>query len=250
VEINEQLKYFTALFQIRDNYLKYLRAVILYRLKRKVVFPETRIKLYNSKFKTRKNSMDIAHLSNFYERATTKLLLKLNPKVFVDVGAHVGRYSIILAKNGSRVVSIEPSKDNFRQLTENIQLNNLQNSINALNIGCSDIKETRNLFFNPTQEGLTSFIDKGEDSIKELHELRKLDEICENMGPIDLIKIDVEGFELNVLKGAEDILKNKSPKLVIEITDYRQEKEIREFLNKFNYSCKQVLDLRNFIFEK
>jgi len=152
----ESLKYFTAMFQIRTNYLKYIRAVFLYRLKRKVEFPEARLKLKGAKFLTRKNSMDIAHLSNFYERETTNLLLRLNPKTFIDVGAHIGRFSIILAKKGSNVISIEPSKENFERLNKNIKLNKLQDKIKVINVGCSDSGGEKILYFIPGNEGLTS----------------------------------------------------------------------------------------------
>jgi len=54
----EALKYFTALFQIKTNYLRYIRAVFLYRLKRKAEFPRAFLNLEGAKFVTRENSMD------------------------------------------------------------------------------------------------------------------------------------------------------------------------------------------------
>ncbi len=158
----ESLKYFTVLFQMRTNYLKYLRAVLLYRLSRKVEFPKAILKLQGARFLTRENSMDIAHLSNLYESKTTKLLLNSRPKTFIDVGTHIGRFSILLANRGAKVISIEPSKDNFKQLNKNIRLNNLQNKIIALNIGCSDKNENKTLYFVPHNEGLSSIEKKKE----------------------------------------------------------------------------------------
>ena len=120
-KIIESLKYLIAIFQVRTNYLKYFYAVILYRFKRKNKFPKAVLKLKGTTFLTRENSMDIAHLSNLYEPQTTKFLLKTKINNFIDVGAHVGRFSIILAKKGTNVISIEPSKENFNQLTKNIK---------------------------------------------------------------------------------------------------------------------------------
>jgi FkbM family methyltransferase len=249
----ESLKYFTVLFQMKTNYFEYLKAVIKYKQKRVVIFPAAKINLASAKFITRPNSMDIAHLSNFYERRTTKLLLKLNPLTFIDIGTHIGRFSIILAKKGSNVLSIEASKENFRQLEKNISLNKLEKKITPLNIGCSNNKGIKNLFFVPHNEGLTSLKNK-KGAIKELIKTDRLDNICKKVRfppkKINLIKIDVEGFELNVLKGAEKILKEGSPILVIEITEKEQEQEIKKFLEKFNFYCINVLDLRNFIFIK
>ena len=252
-KLAESLKYFTVLFQIRTNYFRYIKAVFLYRLKRKVQFPKAMLKLKGAKFVTRENSMDIAHLSNLYEGETTNLLLNLKPKTFIDVGTHVGRFSIILANRDSKVISIEPSKENFKQLTTNIKLNNLQDKIKAFNFGCSDKEGNKILYFVPQNEGLTS-LDEKEGSRKEIIKVKRLDNVCKsiNLNPksIDVIKVDVEGFELNVLKGALNILKNGSPLLIIEITDKKREKEIKEFLNKLGFVNKEVLDLRNFIFVK
>jgi FkbM family methyltransferase len=249
----EALKYFSVLFQMRTNYLKYILAVFLYRLKRKVEFPKAIVRLNGAKFITRENSMDIAHLSNFYERETTNLLLDLNPETFVDVGTHIGRFSLILANKGSRVVSIEPSKDNFRALNKNIKLNNLQDKIKAINIGCSDKNGKTVLYFVPQNEGLTSLEKRG-GARKEIINVKTLDSLCKSLNVSinanDVIKVDVEGFELNVLKGASNILKKGKSLLIIEITDKAREKSIKDYLSKFGYVNTKVLDLRNFIFVK
>ncbi|MFH1311166.1 MAG: FkbM family methyltransferase [Nanoarchaeota archaeon] len=249
----ESLKYLTVLFQMRTNYFSYIKAIFLYRLKRKIEFPKAIVKLNGAEFITRKNSMDIAHLSNLYERETTKLLLNLNPKIFVDIGAHIGRFSVILANKKSKVIAIEPSTANFEQLNKNIKLNNLQDKIKVLNVGCSDKNGNKALYFVPHNEGLTS-LEKKEGTKKEIIKVKKLDNICNNLhlnpNQIDIIKIDVEGFELNVLKGALNILKKGAPLLIVEITDKRKEKPIKEFLNKLGFINKKILDLRNFIFVK
>ena len=78
-----------------------------------------------------------------------------------------------------------------------------------------------------------------------------MDDICKevNLKPesIDVIKIDVKGFELNVLRG---VLKNSSSLLIVEITDKKKERKIKEFLNKLDFINEKVLDSRNFIFVK
>jgi len=151
------------------------------------------------------------------------------------------------------VISVEPSKSNFNQLNKNIKLNSLQDSIIALNVGCSDKKGKETLYFVSQNEGLSS-LEKKDNATKETIMVKRLDEICRELKlspeSISVIKADVEGFELNVLKGAARILRESSPILVIEITDKGRERKIREFLDKFGFSCKKVLDFRNFIFSK
>lgn len=250
---SESFKYFSVLFHMRTNFIQYLKAVISYRLKRKVEFPKAIVKLEGVKFIARENSMDIAHLSDFYERKTTKLLSRIKPGIFIDVGTHIGRYSIILAKRKWKVISIEPSNENFEQLERNIKLNNLQDKIETVNVACSDKNEKKNLYFVPQNEGLTS-LEKKEGARSELVQVKKLDDITKNIklnpNSLGVIKIDVEGFELNVLKGALDILKKGSPLLIIEITDEEDEKKIKKFLNNLGFVNKEVLDSRNFIFTK
>jgi len=242
-----------ALFQLKNNHFRYIKAVLSYRLRHKIEFPQTTVRLKGTKFLTRENSMDIAHLSFFYERETTNFLLNLKPKTFLDIGAHIGRFSVLLAKNGSRVISIEPSRRNFAQLNGNIQLNRLQDNIVTINVGCSDRNGKKIFYFSPINEGSSS-LRKNDESIPEITQIQELDNIYKdfNINPkeIDVIKVDVEGFELNVLKGSQGILKKSSPLLIVEILDKKNEEKIRNFLRKLGYSCKKILDSRNFIFTK
>jgi FkbM family methyltransferase len=246
----EKYKYVTALTQINSNHLGYLKAVLLYGLQRKVVFPETVVNLYGSRFFARKNSMDVAHLSKFFEPQTTRFLLELRPGRFIDVGAHIGRYTILLAKNGSEVICFEPDGDNFRQLVENMELNKLQSIIKAFNLGCSDVSETRDLYCVPSNEGAASFIKKTGAEARGGRSLQPLDAVCGNMESIDVIKMDVEGFELKVLKGAKKILQERSPILLVEIFGPQEQANIVNFLSPMGYSIRGILDLRNFIFGK
>jgi len=150
------LKYFTVLFQLRANYLDYLKAIFIYRFRKEVRFPAARVSLKKVKFLTRKNSMDIAHLSNLYEYETTKFILHLKPKIFVDVGAHIGRFSLILAKRGSKVFAYEPEKGNYNRLIKNIKLNQLSNKITPIMKACSNKKEKTKLYVSDRNEGQNS----------------------------------------------------------------------------------------------
>jgi FkbM family methyltransferase len=248
----EALKYVALLFQINRNRIKYIKAVIAYKLTkypRAITFPEMVVKLYNIKLIARKNTQDSAILSTLYERGLTKYLLNKKPGFFVDVGAHIGRFSILLAKNGSNVLSIEPSSSNYKQLYKNILFNNL-NNIKILNIECSDKEEIGKLAMIRGYTGNNTFLEREGSHIEKV-KLRKLDNIIpKKMDNKDVIKIDVEGFEIKVLRGMEKILKTQSPILIVEILCDKDKKEINGFLNKFNYNNTKILDGRNFIFEK
>ena len=246
----EKFKYLTALFQIESNRLAYLKATFQYGLGRKILFPETIVRLRGSRFAARKNSMDIAHLSDYFEPQTTEFLLKLAPKQFIDVGAHVGRYSVLLAQQGAKVIAFEPNDGNYKLLLENIRLNQLPDKITALNIGCSNVEQHKELFCFPANEGMASFIKRDGAETKEVCALKTLDEVCGDLAAVDAIKIDVEGLELEVLQGAVKLLANKSPLLIVEIFGSQKEEEISAFLNPFGYSAERILDSRNYYFVK
>lgn len=251
--ITESLKYFTVIFQMKTNFLSYFKSIYNYKIKKKVTFPSACVNLRGIKFLTRKNTLDIVHVSNFYEKETTKFFLKYKSGVFVDIGAHIGRFSALMAAGGSKVISLEASKYNFDQLERNIKFNQFQEKITAINIGCSDKNGEHIFYFGGLNEGANS-LDKIEGAKSEKIKVRKLDKIindlCVKPENISLIKIDVEGAEMRVLKGAENILKGGSPTLLIEILDFEGEKKIGTFLKKFGYINTKTLDQRNFIFEK
>ena len=246
----EKFKYLTALFQVESHRLAYLKAAFQYGFGRKILFPETIVRLRGSRFAARKNSMDIAHLSNYFEPQTTAFLLKLAPKQFIDVGAHVGRYSVLLAQSGTSVIAFEPNGGNYQLLQQNIRLNQLADKITTLNLGCSNVAQERELFCVPSNEGMASFIKRDGAETKEVCTLKTLDEACGDLAAVDAIKIDVEGLELEVLQGAVQLLAKNSTLLIVEIFGAQKEKEISAFLNPFGYSVKGILDSRNYYFVK
>lgn len=249
----EALKYVYVIMQLENKRLEYIKSVLNYWRFRTKNFPEVVVKLRGLRFLARKNGMDIAHLSWLYEPETTKFMIKLKPKLFLNVGAHIGRYSILLASAGTKVVAIEPSKYNFASLLQNIKLNGLGEKIKALNIGCLDKNCRKILFFSLANEGTSSFL-KSSGSLEEECVVEKLDTVARNQQilpqEIDVIKIDVEGTELQVLIGAKDILEKGKPILVIETLQQSDFEKIQTFLKGFGYVCEKLLDGRNFIFTK
>ena len=142
-KLTESLKYVTLLCQINRNRINYIKAVLAYRFTKHpktMIFPEMVIKLYDVKLISRANTQDSAFLSLLYERELTKYLLNVKPNIFVDVGSHIGRFSVLMAKRGSKVTSIEPSLDNYKQLKKNVLLNHLYN-VEMFHVACSNKDE-------------------------------------------------------------------------------------------------------------
>ena len=149
--------------------------------------------------------------------------------VFWDIGANIGLYSIYAAVKFKdiEIISFEPSTSNTRTLSRNISINNLESKISIFPLALSD-KENIISYFNETKfsEGgsisnFNSNIDyRGEiveeNQIKNKYNLfgTSIDNLILNkiLKVPNYIKIDVDGIEHLILKGAENLLKNKNLK--------------------------------------
>ena len=171
---------------------------------------------------------DIGHLINlygFYEIEYLKILKKFiiekgyNNGVFLDIGANIGNHSIYFQDFFEKIYSIEASKDTFEILKFNTK--NFKN-IEALNIGASSKLSTLRFRNNKSNIGASRIV--GDNSTYDFEiKVNKLDNIINHKKKIKLIKIDVEGHESHVLKGAMNIIKQNYPVIVFE----QEAKEIK-----------------------
>ncbi len=141
--------------------------------------------------------------------------LDLRGKVVYDVGAFHGLLTIHYARDARTVVAWEPNSRNRRRLLENVNLNRFSNVI-VRSYGLSSKAARAEMRFDPLMPGMAT-VDHGvaSGSEHETIELRTLDGEL-GLEPPDLIKIDVEGFELEVLKGAARTLE-RGPDLFLEM---------------------------------
>jgi FkbM family methyltransferase len=126
--------------------------------------------------------------------------------LFVDVGANIGSYTVLAAGVcGARVIAIEPVPATFSSLMDNIRLNDLLGLVTPRNIGIGS--RARNLKFSTNLDTVNHVLSDGEASTLPHLEVPTdtLDALLSNEAPI-VIKIDTEGFESEVLAGAERIL--------------------------------------------
>ena len=129
--------------------------------------------------------------------------------LFVDVGANVGSYTVLAASAcGARVIAIEPIPSTFRHLLDNIHLNAIEDKVEALNIGLGG--EGGQLLFTAESDTTNHVISPDEDGTREIVRVpvKRLDDCLKGKEPPVLIKVDVEGFETEVVKGAESVLQN------------------------------------------
>jgi FkbM family methyltransferase len=162
---------------------------------------------------------------------------------FVDVGASEGFYSLIASRlvgPQGRVFAFEPSPRERARLQRNIAINNLAN-VSVFDCALADEEgQARFLVAEAEHNGLNTLGAFAYDGVACAEQLsvrvRQLDGILKSSGTttVDMIKIDVEGAELRVLKGALDTLKRFRPTILMEL--------LESALRKQNTSSDEVLD--------
>jgi FkbM family methyltransferase len=150
-------------------------------------------------------------------------LIKNEINYSVDIGANIGKYTrLILQNTNSKVVSFEPLPGAFHEL-EKVKLE-YPDRLEVYNIAIGIENNNLDLFFGEPKSEKASLIPNlnklsfvgNQNKNKITVEVKKLDsfENFFNNKKIDFIKIDTEGFEYEVLKGAEKILKLHKPKFI------------------------------------
>jgi FkbM family methyltransferase len=152
---------------------------------------------------------------DFHNMSLLKSCLARRPMAFVDVGANIGSYTLIASEvREAFVVSIEPHPATFAMLKRNVERNQRKN-VACFNLALSD------------HDGSVNLTDKPGSSVNQVVEAsgtnkryvpvpcRTLDHLCAELGiHPDIVKMDVEGYEVEVLKGFGESLRNTSLLLI------------------------------------
>ena len=180
------------------------------------------------------------YFTNRYEEEQIKLLIDSIKKYkithFVDIGANIGIYALNIAMNfpNIKIDAFEPHKGAFERMKANIHQNGFSQIIQSHNLALSS--ENKNGYlqaskrFGTYQSGGASISPEGEMKISQV----RGDDLIKDVDSIIAIKIDVEGFELSVLQGIENLIKNNKIFLQIEIFDEKLS-ETSKFLEDFNF---------------
>lgn len=215
-----------------------------------------------------------------YERQELKFLRSYIQRgwVCLDVGANIGFYTLNLSKlvgETGKVYAIEPSPGNFNKLEENISINNLSNCVTS-NIALSSTIGDCIFSVSPSQNSGWGRLGKWQSAQSEvLVNVSTLDQFVQDksISKIDFLKIDIEGHELEFLKGAKHSLENGIvSRILIEYCGYILEQKgitLKHYIdqisrfgytptffnvekikeaNRGTYQCKQ--EILNLLFEK
>jgi FkbM family methyltransferase len=176
--------------------------------------------------------------NEIYEPDTCGLLTTVlrEGDTFVDVGTHVGFFSTLAASivgDSGRVVSFEPEERNFKQLQEHVSINGFSN-VDPVCAAVGAEETVAEFWVNSDNDGghalwdvgLHGFNEKSRSTVmRRSVPVTTLDSHFAKRGatPPKLIKIDAEGCELQVLRGAEGLLRRRVPYVVLEINHFALE---------------------------
>lgn len=197
-------------------------------------------------------------LSNhvMYEPDTCALLTTVlrDGDTFVDVGTHVGFFSSLAASlvgNEGRVVSFEPEARNFGQLNDHVALNGFSN-VDRVNAAVGAAEGQAEFWVNADNDGGHALWNVGLHGYNQLSRQRENRQVVpvttldshfakSAAGTPKLIKIDAEGCELSVLRGARSLLTRRVPYVVCEINHFAlqqmgtNEDELRAYMSSHGY---------------
>lgn len=203
-------------------------------------------------FYCRKNTNDFQFANYYYEWSVKKRVLELIPTFthFIDGGACTGDYSILLAKKGVRCFAFEPVHDTFRVLKKNLELNDLLNKVKAYSFGLGNTLENARFEINTINTGASHKTLKTSGN-QEIVEIRTFDSILPELGirtdDSILMKLDVEGMEVEAIQGAKSFIRDYPNLTLIVEMKHCGPRLIEEALNSIApFACKK-LDAYNLI---
>jgi len=157
----------------------------------------------------------------FYEKKMLDFIKRNHkPGVFVDVGSCIGNHTMYFSTIAKEVYSFEPDVDNFTQQSNIVKLNNTLN-VKMFNIAIGYANKLNRFKKAPASNiGQGTITEQGTEIVPTF----RLDEF--NLTDVTLIKIDVEGHEEQVIKGATNTIKTNTPDIFIECSS-KEDKETR-----------------------
>jgi len=204
-------------------------------------------------------SRQILETGKWEPASWTALQNHLGPgATFVDVGAHIGYYSLKAARlvgAGGHVIAVEPNPETIGKLRANLRAS-AAGMVTVEPVACSDSETTLDLFAAPrsnTGETSLSRANASHDSpaVTTYHvPARPLDAIIKEAGAtrVDAVKIDVEGAEMLVLKGSQETLARFHPVVLVEIVDRQlramgtSSKEVYDFFGSHGYAARGTFE--------
>lgn len=171
---------------------------------------------------------------------------------FVDIGTNIGEHSMYAARlvgPTGHVLSFEPIPRIFAQLRKSIHSNHYESIIEAHNVALGEESRTETLHLNAKNIGGSSLVEGTQEDESIVVTIRKGDDYLLPLKRIDMIKIDVEGYEYEVLSGIKESLHTHHPTIILEFSGHlylehrnNHGEKILSLLNRLGYSLYDIED--------
>ena len=235
--------------EFKNNFFYYL----FFKIIRNFLSHDLIIRIYNFKIygsiqknKTSYFLLKKCEFGDYHELNTIKKLSKEGKLLFIDCGCNYGFYSFYTASLSKKneIISIEASKKTLNEFTKNLDLNCF-NNINVFNNSVSNSIDENISFNESTNDWESSQVHKNFESSSELKvNTTTINNVLQGYFLDDyivIIKLDIEGNEINAIKGALEVIKKSEPLIIIEFSKYTFENldnidYLKNFLIKYDYS--------------
>ena len=250
------------------DYAKYgeygfIWTAIGYRLFRRPVKKSVQYTSSLGKFYVRSGTIDFQFANYAYEWDVKQFFLKhyQDYTVFLDIGANIGIYSIMMAQKGLKCHAFEPMPENYKAMLQNIRLNKLENLIHSHEIALGSEESSSEFIYEKINTGASRLATNPSDykGPKNSHttvilKVFRLDTFSRELAiPPDekvLIKMDAEGMEHMILIGAIEFLKSHRNILLVMEKKYQSIARLDELLALTGeYECLPV-DKYNIAYRK
>lgn len=256
-------KLITSAFQnlLAGKDIRYFKGKIIYyiifRLIRKFLNSDIVVNIYNFKIfgsiKKNKTSYFLLKKCEFGDNNELDLIKKLSNKnkiLLLDCGCNYGFYSFFTASlsENNLIISIEASKKTSKEFLKNLNLNNFKN-INFKNFAISS-RDNDLINFNESDNDWESSQTHSEFKFYSVSKIKtiKIDTLIKDVNLdnyTNILKLDIEGNEINAIKGAKNLIEQSSPLIIIEISKYifdvkNNIEYLKNFLVNHNYSIYNV----------
>lgn len=190
-----------------------------------------------------------AMMSGTFEAKETQILTSLlsDADKFVNVGANFGYYVCLAQSLGVPAVAVEPVPVNLKLLRNNIERNGFEAGVEIFPNACGEVDGEAKIFGVGTGASLVKGWARNPESLSHKVKIRRLDDMvpAKSVSSSTVFLVDVEGFELEVIKGADGLLGSEhKPIWLMEtgLTDHRSEgglnprfEEIFERVSQYGY---------------
>ncbi len=191
---------------VRNGELSSAMNAVLFMFTRKSYSGDKQIKSGMGLFQTRKGTLDFQYVNYAYEIDVKHFIEQQEFEIFFDIGACLGEYCIWVGHKGYRCVAFEPVSHSYTMISKNILLNNVQDKVTAINYGLGSTHSVEHFELNKTNPGASKRVDTANDATEKF-EINALDDVFLSFGLTQqtkiLMKIDIEGMEVEMIKGAK-----------------------------------------------